>query len=282
MEPQRDLAMILRVIPFEDRHQIVTALTLSWGQVTALAKNSIQSRRFGGALDLFIASEWIFKMNSGGDLWTLVEAQVLESYEALRFDFKKLSMASVLNEIMLRVAPKLEPCSNLFRLHSNALLVLSRMDSSQEIYLLNAYLAKILQWSGYQPRLQSCLVCEISLESLQGQMELNCQVQAGGWVCQSCQNLFKTKNPEVSIQGLQNHFISLTPLVIQDFYRSLQYPIREICNQRLASQEEHQRFFQFMEAFFVYHFPGFDQRPLQGLRFLNLQSSVRPQATSRQ
>src|SRR6478735_8305092 len=99
MQQKRDTAIILRAIPYEERHRIVTALTEQHGQVTAMAKNSIASRRFGGALDPFVASEWFFSQKPGADLLLLQEAVVKRAYEGLRKDFERLSLASVLNEL---------------------------------------------------------------------------------------------------------------------------------------------------------------------------------------
>jgi len=50
-----DLAIVLRAVPYEERHRIVTALTEHHGKITGMAKNAIQSRRFGGCLETFTA-----------------------------------------------------------------------------------------------------------------------------------------------------------------------------------------------------------------------------------
>src|SRR6476620_10914476 len=109
MEQKRDNAIILRTVPFEERHRIVTALTENNGQVTAMAKNCISSRRFGGSLDCFVASEWLFSQKPGADLVILQEAVAKRSFEGLRKDFERLSLASVFNELMMKLAPRHEP-----------------------------------------------------------------------------------------------------------------------------------------------------------------------------
>src|SRR5688572_25025319 len=131
MEPKRDLAIILKSIVFEERHRIVTALTENHGLVSALARNSIQSRRFGGSLEPFTASEWFFVGKPGAELFSIREAHVKRSYEGLRKSFERLSMASVFNELMMRLAPQHEPCPELFRMHSNALAALEEMELLQ-------------------------------------------------------------------------------------------------------------------------------------------------------
>src|SRR6185437_133148 len=100
MQSKRDLAIILRAVPYQERHRVVTALTEQHGQISAIAKNSIQSRRFGGCLDLFAASEWIFTYSPGAELYHLTEAKIREPFDGLHKSFEKLSLASVFNEYM--------------------------------------------------------------------------------------------------------------------------------------------------------------------------------------
>ena len=183
----KDTAIVLRVIPYQDRHQIITALTEHHGQVTAMAKNSISSRRFGGSLAPFVASEWLFTEKPGAEILYLQEAVVKRSFEGLRSDFERLSMASVFSELMLRIAPKASPA----RSSSGCTRTRSRLSRSSratgaELSLLNGYLAKVLQWSGSQPQLQACLGCGTPVDALEPQLALSCVVADAGWVCENC------------------------------------------------------------------------------------------------
>src|SRR5687768_422160 len=128
MQHKQDLAIVLRTVVFEERHRIVTALTENHGRISALARNSIQSRRFGGSLEPFTAADWRFvETRPGADLFRLEEANTRRGFENLRKDFERLSMASLFNELMLKLAPEHEPCPDLFRMHANALAVLDEM-----------------------------------------------------------------------------------------------------------------------------------------------------------
>jgi DNA repair protein RecO len=274
MQPKRDMAIVLRVTPFEERHRIITALTENHGQVTAMAKNSISSRRFGGALEPFVAAEWLFTEKPGSDLLFLQEAVAKRSYEGLRKDFERLSLASVFSELMLRLAPKGEPCEELFRLHANGLAALEDLtDPGIELPLLNAYLAKVLQWSGSQPQLQACLGCGNPAHSLDPALSVSCVVASAGWLCENCR---RSQTHHVQGRGGFGHeALRVTPGAIRDFYTSLTVPIRQVPSRSQASKHEHQELFRFLEALFTFHVPGFDQQPIKGLRFLELESSVR-------
>lgn len=271
MEQKRDTAIILRTVPYEERHRIVTALTEGHGLVTAMAKNSISSRRFGGALDPFVASEWSFSQKPGADLLLLQEAIVKRSFEGLRADFERLSLASVFNELMMRVAPKGEACPDLFKLHANALAALEELPGTGvDLALLNGYLAKVLQWSGSQPQLHACLGCQSSADEIPPGTMVSCVVADAGWVCENCRANHTHHVRENSGMG---SLMRVTPAAIQDFFASLSVPIRQVAAHAHAPHRDHQALFKFLEALFVFHVPGFDRQPLKGLRFLELEST---------
>ncbi len=277
MHPKRDLAIVLRSVLYEERHKIVTALTQEHGQITAMAKNSVQSRRFGGTLEPFAASEWAFTLKPGSELYHLTEAQIREPFEEIRKDFIKFCLASAFNELLLKLAPQNEVCLDLFRLHSNALSTLNEAQiNNSEITLLNAYLAKVLQWSGSQPRLYACIQCNVALEDVDPNQELTCIIANAGWICSQCRHQEIRHIKERDAKILQHSLLRLKPLALQDFQLSLRLPIRQILLHARASSQDHKQLFQFIEALYVYHLPGFDQKPLKTLRFLGLESSAQP------
>jgi DNA repair protein RecO len=266
MEQRRDLAIVLRVVPYEERHRIVAALTENHGQISGMARNAVQSRRFGGTLEPFAAAEWQFSVKPGAELVGIERAEIRRSYEGLRKDFDRLSLASVFNELMLKIAPKYEPAPDLFKLHSNALALLEeRTDPSQDIAILNAYLSKLLQWNGSQPRLLACLSCSKALSELPHDVELSCMVADAGWVCPDCRGK-STRHLDSSAQGLE--LLRVSPAAVVDFHRGLSNPMKQIPSQILGDREDHQSLFRFLEALVIYHLPGFDRQPLKALRFV--------------
>jgi DNA repair protein RecO len=275
MLQKRDLAIVLRSIPFEERHRVVTALTEHHGQISGLARNSIQSRRFGGTLDLFTASEWLFVEKPGAELVRLDEAQIKRSFEGIRNDFERLSLASIFSEFMIRVAPKNEACPDLFRLHSNALATLEELtDNSSNLKLLNGYLAKLLQWSGNQPQLQRCHDCQKPLNEMNDDSELSCLITDAAWICPHCRSQGTKHISGQGQVGFQTAQIRVSPLAMIDFLMSLVSPIRQIPTHSQASLDDHKKLFSFIEALFVYHLQGFDKKPMNGLRFLGLESNL--------
>jgi DNA repair protein RecO len=283
MEQLKDLAIVLRSIAYEERHRIVTALTERHGLVSGLARNAIQSRRFGGCLEPFTASEWRFVLKPGSELVRIEEAEIRRSFEGLRKDFERLSLAGVFSELMLKLAPRLEPCEELFRLHSNALALLEELPPSPEgegpgqLAVLNAYLAKVLQWNGTQPRLLACQACGRKLEEIEAGEELSCLISEASWVCAKCRET-GTRHVETAGTGGAGLPARLAPTAILDFRLSLAFPIRQAAAACQATRAQHRELFRFLEGLLAYHVPGFDREPLRSLRFLDLESNLRPPA----
>jgi DNA repair protein RecO len=281
MQEVRDLAIVLRSTPYEERHRIVTALTERHGLVSALARNAVQSRRFGGTLELFAASEWHFVQKPSTDLLLLEQASIRRSYEGLRTDFERLALASFLNELALKLAPSIENSGDLFRIHSNALAWLEEAAtaktrdlpqeaSRQGLALLNGYISKALQWSGNQPQLSTCLGCQLPVESLGDQASVTCIISSAAWICSNCRTGGSQHVQDRQGQSFHHASLRLTAAALRDFHMSLGSPIRQIPATAAATRREHLELFRFLEALLTYHVPGFDQSSFKSFRFLNL------------
>jgi DNA repair protein RecO len=268
METQKDLAIVLKSIQFEERHRIITGLTQTYGLISAIARNSVQSRRFGGSLDLFTASDWTLGFKPHSELAQLTQAQVRHSFENLRKNFEHYALASTVTEFLLRLAPQNEPCLDLFQLHSNALFSLNHtQDLGTPLVFLNAYLAKLLQWSGQQPQLNGCLECSITLETLESGNRVSCLIANAAWICASCLKVYGNKQ-QGEEPSLPSH--SVTARALRDFKLSLRTPIRQVLHSTEASSAEHQELYDWIYSLFIYHIPGFDQKPMKTLRFLSV------------
>lgn len=265
-------AIVLRVVPYEERHRVVTALTETHGKISALARNSIQSRRFGGCLEPFAASTWRIAERPGAELFRVEEAMIKRSYEGLRKNFEALSLASVFNELMLRLAPDREAAIDLFKLHANALAALEELADAElttrsTLALLNSYLGKLLQWNGTQPRLLRCFGCEKSILDFTGDTRLRCHISMAAWTCPDCKGI-KPDSADDYAPGFQHRFFEATQTALGDFYLGLTTPIRKIPETLAGDEEDQKLLFRLLESLLIYHIPGFDRAPLKGLKFI--------------
>ena len=261
MQPSQnsEICYVLKAFPYKERDVIAVLLSEKRGRFSALARNGVQSRRFGGSLDLFTCSEFALdpKTIRLSDIQEDILVQVLSAQikrtPGLAGSFEKLSGASALNEIILKVIPPQRPAPEIFKLYSNALLAIEEFPPEQTLKIVNAFILKITQWLGVQPSLTRCLACEKSLNEVPGN-SVSAQVAQGAWICDSCR-------PDRA--GL-----ILSKDTILDAYHSMLNPIRKI--EFIASTREHEEMLEFLEKHLQYFVPGLDRAPIGALRFLKL------------
>ena len=258
---QRELCFILRATPYRERDQIVVLLTETRGKVHAIARNSIQSRRFGGCLNLFTASELeldsrSIKISEQTDerLVGVQSAQIRQSFEEIPKNFERMAAASSMNELLLRTIPNHRNAPELFKLYSNCLITLNESNSLQIILgVVNAFVLKLTQWLGVQPSVTRCLTCEKNLAEVLGE-RVFAQVARAGWICMDC-------NPET-------RSLSLSKNVIFDAYQSILNPIRKV--EFSASAEEHLELLAYMEQHLLFYVSGLERKPISSFHYLKL------------
>lgn len=259
---QRELCFILRATPYRERDQIVVLLTENRGKVHAIARNSIQSRRFGGCLNLFTASELeldsrSIKISEETDekLVGVQSAHLRQSFEQIPKNFERMAAASAMNELLLRTIPNHRNAPELFKLYSNCLITLNESETQQVILgVTNAFVLKLTQWLGVQPSVTRCLSCEKNLAEVSGD-RVFAQVARAGWVCSEC-------NPETRA-------LSLSKDVIFDAYQAILNPIRKVSF--TATSEDHLELLNYLEQHLLYYVTGLERKPISSFHYLKLQ-----------
>lgn len=259
---QKELCFVLKTIPFKERDLIAVLLSENKGKITAIARNGRQSRRFGGSLDFFTASDFeldtnSFKMSEFADdyLVRMNSANAKHTFEGLAKSVIKLSCASCLNELILRAVPSHKAAPELFKLYSNTLAAINEASEDMSVAILNGFILKLTQWLGVQPAITRCHVCSKALSDVQ-ENDVYPQFEAGGWTCLTC-----TKSDE---RKLNRPYLSKG--LILDAYHAMLNPIRKIEWQ--ATQTDHFVLLEFLEQHLIYFVPGLDRKPLSSVKFL--------------
>lgn len=267
MQHKQDLAVILRSLPYQERDRLVVGFTENHGKVTVIARNSIQSRRFGGSLDLFTAGDWHFTLKPHREIHWLQEVQVRYAYPGLRKDYDRYTLASFCNEILLKLDFEVDMSPQLFRTYTSTLKSIEILKNPEHFFaLLNAFLGKILQISGNLPLFHHCSSCEVSFkeEALAHSSEmLLLSVDDGGWICQNCLNKAQTTATTSSKTWLA---VPITTLL--DFFTFQQTAILQVEKISTEPSIHHQKLFDFLLRFLRFHLPGFEN--LQTLDALKL------------
>ena len=256
--PKRELCYVLKTYLYKERDIIAVLFSETRGKFSTIGRNGVQSRRFGGCFNLFTCSEFeldpktirISDLNEDA-LVQVLSGQVKHASSTLSKAFEKLSGASALNELILKIIPPQKPAPELFKLYSNTLFAIEEHPPEDTLKLVNAFILKITQWLGVQPSLTRCMACEKPLNEVPGD-SVSAQVAQGAWVCEGCR-------PDRA-----GHHLSKSTIL--DAYHSMLHPIRKI--EFCAGVKEHEAMLEFLEKHLQYFVPGLDRAQLSSFRFL--------------
>ena len=174
--------IILRRYALGEADRILSILTPDRGKVRAVAKGVRRPKsRLGGNLDLTNLID--FSAARGRDLDVVSEAQVKDHHPAVLSDLSRLSFALYICELADSFAPEDMAGPRLFRLVKTTLDALAR---APDPWLLARWFeTRLLDVSGFMPRLDDCVECAAELEPRDHLLDLS----AGGALCPNCRSL---------------------------------------------------------------------------------------------
>ena len=140
------LAIVLRRHRLTETSLIVTWLAPDLGRLKTVAKGALRPRnRLGGVLDLFHLCEIQFQTARSGDLHTLREAVLIESYPGLRTEFTRVAAGAYAVEVIERATEKEAPVPEIFGLLQRLLRFLHAQPAKQKaVRHFEAELARLL------------------------------------------------------------------------------------------------------------------------------------------
>ncbi|MEA2446827.1 MAG: repair protein RecO [Actinomycetota bacterium] len=171
----KDEGIVLKTIKLGEADRIITLLTRDNGKVRAVAKGIRKTKsRFGGRLEPFTRAQlMIYK---GRNLDTITSVDVVDSFDAVRKNYMRLTSAATLVEVVEKITPDRE---RLIPVYSLLLAGLNALTTHPGPTILPAFLVKLLSLSGYHPQLTVCVGC--GREDLEG-----FSPGMGGAVCSDC------------------------------------------------------------------------------------------------
>jgi DNA repair protein RecO (recombination protein O) len=155
---RRTEGIVLKTLPLGEADLVVTFLTKEFGLVNAFAKSPRKIKsRFGSSLEPLTFSRISFWGKEDAALPRLTQSDILESFQSLRNCLSLFLKASEIIELTLHFIPERDSskriCSLLFD-------TLKSMESGFDAGILTLYYKlKILEASGYLPRLNGCGRC---------------------------------------------------------------------------------------------------------------------------
>jgi DNA repair protein RecO (recombination protein O) len=184
---QRSEAIVLRSFRYGEADRIVHLLTREQGRVGAISKGVRRTRsKLGGRLEP-LSRIAVLLHRGTGELYTVTGADLIESFDPVRADPRRLGIALVGIEAVVRLFPEeAAPNERLFDGLVRFLEVVERLpvdapagDPSTDPLTL-AFCLKLIALAGWAPRLDACASCGAP-GPLTGY-----SVTAGGAVCSTC------------------------------------------------------------------------------------------------
>ena len=177
---QSTRAIVLRRHRLTETSLIVTWLAPESGRFKTVAKGALRPRnRLGGVLDLFHLCEIQFQPSRSGDLHTLREAVLLESFPGLRTGFTRVALAAYAVELLERATEKEAPVPEIFDLLQRLLRFLDAQPATQKAARhFEAELSRLLGVT--QPGIPAAAALESALQRLPpGRQDLLHRLPAG-------------------------------------------------------------------------------------------------------
>lgn len=175
-------ALVLNSHDYGESDKIVVLFCQEIGRLTVIAKGAHRSKkRFTNKLELFSFLQISYSKSSSTGLAVLDEAELLNSFIALRLDYTHYLAASVIREYMLLVTNETLNDDSLFQLALWALHSLNQGENHKQVVAL--FLVKLFDFLGYRPNLSSCQSCGSKPANGDGGIF---SIEAGGIICRNC------------------------------------------------------------------------------------------------
>ncbi len=174
----RDRGIVLRGIRLGETDRIVTILTEEHGKVRAVARGVRRpGSRFGARLEPLTHVTFL-GWQGRGDLDTLNQAEVVDTFRAVREDLDRIAAALTMLEVADQIAQERHAIPALYRLLAGALRALNERPSPM---VAPAFHLKVLALDGSTPVLDSCVSCgreDVELVAF--------DLTEGGVLCRGC------------------------------------------------------------------------------------------------
>ncbi len=157
MKTYRDEAVVLRSLRYGEADRILHLQTRHHGRISAITKGVRRTRsRLGGRLEPL--SQVQVHLHAGsGEMQTLVNADLIASFDAIRADDRRLRVALTGAEAVLRLFPEPEGNERLFDGLVRFLDVVAH-DEPQDATAI-AFVLKLVALAGWAPQVTSCASC---------------------------------------------------------------------------------------------------------------------------
>ena len=176
-------SVVLQVHRYSDTSKILRLLTRTHGPLSVIARGALRPKsRLSGLLEPFAEGNATFYLKRNRDLHTLSDFDLIRERQALGLDMVRFGGASVLCELVLRVAPR-EPDDVLYDTLVSGLDHLLQAPTEEVEGISTARIWQLVSLLGFAPSVDECIDCGRPPEPDQ---PARFDLQAGGLRCARC------------------------------------------------------------------------------------------------
>ncbi len=155
----RTNAIVLRSIKLSETDKLVTFMSEQFGKVKCVARGARKIKsRFAGSLEPMTHVYLIYFGKENQQLFSLNNADIIESFHQLREDFQKLYTGVYLNELVDAMTVEMQEDKQIFQLLLDSLNALQNQSGFET--LCRMFEIRLLSVSGHRPELNHCAVCK--------------------------------------------------------------------------------------------------------------------------
>ena len=173
-------ALTLKTFDFRETSLIVNFYTRDFGKVSGLLKGiRTDPRKFASTLEPFSCNEIIFYRKRNDTLHLVSQCDLQENFNSLRNSIEKVTLASLMMELVDALVPVEDANADIFDLAMNCLKAMGETYDVDKIATI--FKIKILALSGFKPHFDSCISCGGKVLG-----EAKFSVSLGGLICAGC------------------------------------------------------------------------------------------------
>lgn len=200
-------AVVIKRIKLGESDRILTLYSESSGKIKAVAKGARRTAsKLGGHVEMLTRSQLL--VAKGRSLDIITQAQTIDGYVPMKSDLNRLSKGLYCAELMDAFTPENIENAELFRLFCDTLRRLS--DSENSATALRYFELHLLDYSGYRPQLQSCVICGNKIQPVANHFSSS----QGGVICPGC-----------ATDETQSRCLSLNALKVMRLWQNCDYSI---------------------------------------------------------
>ena len=175
-------AIILQTIDYAECDKIVSFYTKDFGRIKGIARGAKRSqKRFGSALEPFTHNEVFFVDKETHGLTRLERCRILNSFQEIALDIKKVAFGNYLLELVNILTPEKEKNPKIFSLLLYFIGLLKKGGFRED--LMRIFELRLFSLLGYQPQFLRCVTCR---EKFSIQDSYKFSIKRGGIVCSKC------------------------------------------------------------------------------------------------